>query len=162
MKSIIEQNIKVGQILSGKVQNTTSFGAFIELESGNVGLVHISEISENYVRSVNDYLKTGDSVKVKVLELLENNKISLSIKSALKENLTILQHDTQNLEQKNTRINFNKNNKKIVKHNSSEKFEDMVSKFMKISSEKLSSLTKPETNRRTKYASHNKNLSPEY
>lgn len=155
MKPLIEQNIKVGQILSGKVQNTTSFGAFIELESGDVGLVHISEISENYVKSVNDHLKTGDSVKVKVLELLENGKISLSIKSALKEDLNLNKHNTQNSEKleqhkKNIHTNFHNNNKKIIKnkHNSSEKFEDMVSKFMKMSSEKLSDFAKPENNRR--------------
>ncbi|HBQ86103.1 MAG TPA: RNA-binding protein S1, partial [Syntrophomonas sp.] len=57
------------------------FGAFIELPGGMVGLVHISEIADTYVKDVKDFIKEGDSVKVKVLNVA-GKKIGLSIKQA--------------------------------------------------------------------------------
>lgn len=71
-----------GEILDGKVQGITTFGAFIELPGGFVGLVHISEIADTYVKDVKDFIKEGDSVKVKVLNVA-GKKIGLSIKQTL-------------------------------------------------------------------------------
>ena len=70
---------QVGSILEGKVATITKFGAFIALEGGKSGLVHISEIANTFVNDVNDFLTVGQSVKVLVLTN-ENGKISLSIK----------------------------------------------------------------------------------
>ncbi len=70
-----------GQIVDGKVQGITNFGAFIELAPGTVGLVHISEIADTYVKDVKDFLKEGDAVKVKVLNV-DAKKLGLSIKQA--------------------------------------------------------------------------------
>ncbi len=70
-----------GQIVDGKVQGITNFGAFIELAPGTVGLVHISEIADTYVKDVKDFLKEGDAVKVKVLNV-DARKLGLSIKQA--------------------------------------------------------------------------------
>jgi len=76
----IEQtNIVPGSIMEGKVQGITKFGAFIELPGGVVGLVHISEIADTYVKDVKDFIKEGESVKVKVLNVA-GKKIGLSIK----------------------------------------------------------------------------------
>ncbi len=77
-----QTNIVPGEILEGKVQGITKFGAFIELPGGAVGLVHISEIADTYVKDVKDFIKEGDSVKVKVLNVA-GKKIGLSIKQAL-------------------------------------------------------------------------------
>lgn len=78
----IEQNdIVPGNVIEGKVQGITKFGAFIELPGGMVGLVHISEIADTYVKDVKDFIKEGDSVKVKVLNVA-GKKIGLSIKQA--------------------------------------------------------------------------------
>lgn len=78
----IEQlNLAPGEILEGKVQGITNFGAFIELTGGVVGLVHISEIADTYVKDVKDFIKEGDAVKVKVLNVA-GKKIGLSIKQA--------------------------------------------------------------------------------
>jgi S1 RNA binding domain protein len=77
-----ELNIAPGQVVGGKVQGVTNFGAFIELPGGLVGLVHISEIADTYVKDVKDYLKAGDEVKVKVLNV-DGKKVGLSIKQAL-------------------------------------------------------------------------------
>lgn len=74
--------IEVGSILEGKVTGITKFGAFVELSEGKTGMVHISEISSTYVENVSDFLKEGQTVKVKVLAVADNGKISLSIKKA--------------------------------------------------------------------------------
>lgn len=72
----------VGSILEGKVTSIMKFGAFVALEGGRSGLVHISEIANTYVNDVRDFLEEGQTVKVKVLST-ENGKINLSIKKAL-------------------------------------------------------------------------------
>ena len=71
--------LEIGEIVDGTVKSVMKFGAFVELEDGSTGLVHISEVSNTFVKDINDYVKTGDSVKVKVLEI-EDDKISLSMK----------------------------------------------------------------------------------
>lgn len=68
--------------MEGKVSAIMKFGAFIALEGGRSGLVHISEIANSYVSDVHDYLQEGQSVKVRVLAS-ENGKLNLSIKKAL-------------------------------------------------------------------------------
>lgn len=72
--------IEVGSILEGTVSGITAFGAFVELPEGKVGLVHISEVADEYVSDVKDFLKEKDKVKVKVLSIDEKGKIGLSIK----------------------------------------------------------------------------------
>ena len=82
----IEEKYPVGSIFEGKVVRITNFGAFVELEPGVDGLVHISQISENRVHKVEDVLQTGDTVSVKVLDVKpEDRRISLSIKEAIEK-----------------------------------------------------------------------------
>ena len=76
--------LKQGEIVEGKVKRVAPFGAFVEV-NGETGLVHISEISIDYVQDINDYVKVGDSVRVKVISLEEKGKINLSIKRVLEE-----------------------------------------------------------------------------
>ena len=71
--------LQVGSILEGKVTTITKFGAFVALEGGKSGLVHISEIANTFVNDVHDFLQEGQTVKVMVLST-ENGKINLSIK----------------------------------------------------------------------------------
>ena len=73
---------RVGSILEGKVTSITKFGAFVALDGGRSGLVHISEIANSFVNDVHDFLQEGQTVKVLVLST-ENGKINLSIKKAL-------------------------------------------------------------------------------
>jgi S1 RNA binding domain protein len=80
-----QANIVPGEIIEGKVQGITNFGAFIELAGGIVGLVHISEIADTYVKDVRDFIQVGEQVKVKVLNV-SGNKIGLSIKLVSPEN----------------------------------------------------------------------------
>ncbi len=74
--------IEVGMILEGKVSGITKFGAFVDLPDSKTGMVHISEIAPTFVNEINDFVKMGQTVKVKVLAL-NDGKISLSIKQAL-------------------------------------------------------------------------------
>ncbi|HEY8463212.1 MAG TPA: S1 RNA-binding domain-containing protein [Bacillota bacterium] len=104
--------LSVGQIVEGKVTGITNFGAFVELPNGQTGLVHISEVAEEYVKDVNQFLKQGDLVKVKVLTL-DNGKIGLSIRQ------------TQPRQERN-------------RHSIS--FEDKLAKFIKDSDERQSDL----------------------
>jgi len=78
--------LEEGKIVSGKITGITNFGAFVELEGGVTGLVHISEISTSYVKDINDHVKIGDTVEVKVLPADKKGKIGLSIKQAIMDN----------------------------------------------------------------------------
>ena len=76
-------DLEAGMVLEGKVTGITKFGAFVDLEDGKTGMVHISEVAPTFVNDINDYLKEGQTVKVKVLSVGEGGKISLSIKKAM-------------------------------------------------------------------------------
>jgi small subunit ribosomal protein S1 len=83
----INNNIKVGDIVSGTVAKITNFGAFVEIYHGIEGLVHLNEITEENITKVDDKIKTGDRVKVKILDInSESKRISLSIKDAIEKN----------------------------------------------------------------------------
>ncbi|MBQ1596973.1 MAG: S1 RNA-binding domain-containing protein, partial [Clostridia bacterium] len=70
----------VGEIVEGKVTGLTKFGAFVSLPEEKVGMIHISEVSTTYVKDIGEFLEKGQTVKVKVLNIDENGKISLSLK----------------------------------------------------------------------------------
>ncbi len=112
--------VSVGAIVEGTVTGITNFGAFVQLPEGKSGLVHISEISHDYVEKVADYLKKGEKIKVKVLSISKDNKISLSIRQAKPKS-------TQPVE-----IEWNKpdNTQKGLS------FEDKMNKFLKDSNER--------------------------
>ncbi|BER93393.1 MAG: binding domain protein [Candidatus Atribacteria bacterium] len=119
--------VEVDSIVEGKVIGIAKFGAFVELEDGSKGLIHISEISNQFVKDVNDFLKVNDRVKVKVLRVSPDGKIDLSLKRVVdeeKEYATKLEQSKATLEQK-------------------------MSRFLKESQEKLASLkTSRDTKRR--------------
>lgn len=72
----------VGNIVDGTVLSVMSFGAFVDIGSRESGLVHISELSNEYVKDINAFVKKGDKVRVKILRIDEKGKISLSMKQA--------------------------------------------------------------------------------
>lgn len=119
--------LKAGSILEGTVVNITNFGAFVEVD-GKTGLVHISEISDTYVKNIRDYLKEKDKVTVKVISIDDNGKISLSIKQA-KSN----KKSSRPME-----IDWNKEQDKQTQGN----FEDRLSKFLKDSEERFQDIKK--------------------
>ncbi len=75
-------NYEVGSIVEGKVTGIKPFGAFVALDEKKQGLVHISEVAHGFVKDINDVLKVGDEVKVKIMNVEEESgKISLSIRA---------------------------------------------------------------------------------
>ncbi|GEL77911.1 S1 domain-containing post-transcriptional regulator GSP13 [Tenuibacillus multivorans] len=82
MSKIIEE----GQVVEGKVKGIQPYGAFVEIDQDVQGLVHISEITHGYVKDIQDHLSVGDDVKVKVLNIDENQgKYSLSIRATIEK-----------------------------------------------------------------------------
>lgn len=69
--------------MAGKVAKVTNYGAFVDLEGGGSGMIHISEVANTYVKDINDYLKVGEDVTVKVIGINEAGKVSLSIKETM-------------------------------------------------------------------------------
>jgi len=87
-KKIIEdivREVEVGQMYLGKVKRIEKFGAFVEIFAGKDGLVHISELSEERVGKVEDVVKIGDEILVKVTEIDKQGRVNLSRKAVLKE-----------------------------------------------------------------------------
>lgn len=74
--------VDVGAVVEGVVEKVTEYGAFVKLDTGESGMVHISQIDVNYVRNIHDFVKEGDRVTVKVVSQKEDGKIDLSVKQA--------------------------------------------------------------------------------
>jgi len=80
--TILTKDISIGEIYDAKVVRITNFGAFCELAPGKTGLLHISELSDKFVKDVREFLKEGDVVRVKVINVDAQGKITLSKKQA--------------------------------------------------------------------------------
>ncbi|WP_102127401.1 S1 RNA-binding domain-containing protein [Deinococcus planocerae] len=74
-----------GAVVEGRVTRVTDFGAFIQFENGETGLVHISQIAHSFVRNIHDHVREGENVEVKVLGRDERGRLDLSIKELLEE-----------------------------------------------------------------------------
>ncbi len=85
MVKSLTQEAEIGRIYRGKVKKIMDFGAFVELFPGTEGLVHISQLAEHKVRRVEDVVKEGDEIPVKVLDIDREGKIRLSLREALRE-----------------------------------------------------------------------------
>ncbi|BBK29141.1 RNA-binding protein S1 [Staphylococcus arlettae] len=125
-------SIEVGNKLKGKVTGIKKFGAFVELPEGKSGLVHISEVADNYVENVEDHLSVGDEVEVKVLTIADDGKISLSIKKA---------------KDRPRRPQQSKPSQKQVQ-SKPEDFEKKLNNFLKDSEDKLTSIKRQTESRR--------------
>lgn len=128
--------LKAGNILEGTIVNITNFGAFVEIE-GKTGLVHISEVSDSYVKDIRSYLKEKETVKVKVISVDESGKISLSIKQATPQRKSM----------KPVEIDWQREKEKP----SPKDFEDRMMKFLKDSEERLQDVKKNQDSRSRGY-----------
>jgi len=132
-------SIEVGSKLQGKVTGITKFGAFVELPEGTTGLVHISEVADNYVKDINEHLKVGDQVEVKVINVEKDGKIGLSIKKAKDrpEQTHQARPQRQGRGDNRSRDNFrSRDNNRAPKEN----FEQKMARFLKDSEDRLSTL----------------------
>ena len=118
-------SIEVGSKLKGRVTGITNFGAFVELKKGTTGLVHISEVADNYVKDINDHLAVGDEINVMVINVEKDGKIGLSIKKA---------KDPKTREKSS--------------RERQESFEQIMNQFLKDSEDRLASLKKHTESRR--------------
>ncbi|MBT2737024.1 S1 domain-containing RNA-binding protein [Neobacillus sp. C211] len=134
-------SIEVGTKVQGKVTGITSFGAFVELPGGTTGLVHISEVADSYVKDVNDHLKVGDLIEVKVISE-KDGKTALSIKKAIDKP----EGQTSSYSQRPPRQGRVDSRPKDFRAKGGsnfkpkENFEDKMAKFLKASEENLSTL----------------------
>lgn len=137
-------DFEVGMIVEGKVTGITKFGAFVDLEEGKTGMVHISEVAPTYVNDIKDYLTEGQTVKVKILNIGEDGKISLSIKKALPQPSGSANGGKANRGSSNRRPPRTNGGYEWQppKHSEPVDFEDMLSKFKQVSDEKMSGLKK--------------------
>lgn len=132
-------SIEVGTKLDGKVTGITHFGAFVELSEGVTGLIHISEIADNYVKDVNDHLKLNDIVTVKVINVDKDGKIGLSIRQAVDKPVEVRPSRPPARPYNEGRGQRNQGQRNPVGKVS---FEDKMSRFLKDSEERISSLRK--------------------
>jgi len=133
--------LSVGNVVSGKVSSVMPFGAFVSLPDNKSGLVHISEITSEYIENINDYIKVGDTVEVKVLTIDKQGKISLSIKKAKD-----YEKKADKSEPKKVRpadIDWKDNSDCELS------FEDKLSKFKKDSDEKMLALKRSNESKRS-------------
>jgi len=109
--------VNIGDVLTGTVEHIAAYGAFVRLESGQKAMVHISELSHNYVKKVEDILEMGQSITAKVIKIDDKGRIDLSIKA-----LQV------------------KEPQKYAPRRVEEDFEKKLSSFMKSSDEKIADL----------------------
>ena len=147
--------IEVGMILEGKVSGITKFGAFVDLPDSKTGMVHISEVAPTFVSEINDFVKIGQTVKVKVLAL-NDGKISLSIKQALPKEQQQQKRPKNDKSHYGNRVQARKSRQpykpappvtspgdyewQSSQKNAPSSFEDMMSKFKQTSEDKMSDL----------------------
>lgn len=166
--------VEIGKIYEGKVTGITKFGAFVEIENRISGMVHISEVSSSYVNDINDVLKVGDQVKVKVIKETDDGKISMSIKQTevrpkakgfgksadgrvprAAQQVGRSGGKVQSKPQKlSPKPDFNKDvvysDGFVQKASGDANFEDMLSKFKASSEERMSDLKRAGDNRRSR------------
>lgn len=139
--------LEVGTVLEGKVTGITKFGAFVELPGGKTGMVHISEVAPTFVKEIRDFVTENQTVKVKVMSISEDGKVSLSIKKAIdpaprSSAPTPRTSRPGSYEWQPSRKNDSAN------------FEDMMSKFKQTSDEKISDLKKCMESKRGGFSKH--------
>lgn len=148
--------LEVGTILEGKVSGITKYGVFVDLPDGQTGMVHISEISNTFVREIRDFVTDNQEVKVKVIGVNDKGKISLSMKAVNppKSSRPNYQKKSDDFHRSNNSSNRSSHSNGpgsfewTKKPNTASSFEDMMSKFKQTSDEKISDLKKTTESKR--------------
>ena len=114
--TVVSDAVEPGNVIEVEVTNIADFGVFVRCSTGEEGLIHISEVANEFVTNINKYVKLGEKVKVKVLGRNKKGKLEFSIKKV-----------TENKPKKALFIRSSSENKE---------FEDVLTKFLKKSDEK--------------------------
>ena len=147
--------LTVGEIVEGKITAVKDYGVFVDLGNGKFGMVHISEIAKSYVSEIREFVKEGDTVKVKVLSTADDGKVSLSIKQAddSAEEAKPERRERKSYTPRPAPPAPDGSYVWTAKKSESTSFEDMMSKFKATSDEKFSDLKRKnpdaKRNRRT-------------
>lgn len=137
--------IEVGSKVQGKVTGITNFGAFVELPDNSTGLVHISEVADNYVKDINDHLKVGEMVEVKVMNVEADGKIGLSIRKAKPQAERPERPERpQRPRHNNNRSGGNRGESRQPQEN----FEQKMARFLKDSEDRLTTLKRATESKR--------------
>jgi S1 RNA binding domain protein len=137
--------IQKGEIIEGKITGITKYGAFVSVNKEISGMIHISEISSDFIKDINEFLKINQTVKAVVIGVNNDGKLALSMKQLPKDKTTesIKPDDTDNLNETVEKPSF-KNPEEFAKNNKNKAapldFEDMLNKFKRESDEKMSDL----------------------
>ncbi len=147
--------VDTGTVVQGTVVRLLNYGVLVRLDDGSTGLVHISEIDQNYVRDVADYFQVNDPVNVKVLAAGERGKIELSVKQALGEGETLPQRapdapraESPNDAPRSENRGYESRGSDGPRRESRSSFEDKMKDFMGQSSERLGDLKRNIENKR--------------
>lgn len=133
-------SLEVGSVVKGKVTGVMKFGAFVALPENKSGMVHISEISHEFVNDINDVIKVGDEVTVKVVSI-DNGKISLSIKANIEKPAPkTRQRRPRKPYVPAPKVTSPGNFQWEKSKDDSSSFEDMMNKFKRTSEDKISDL----------------------
>lgn len=138
--------LEVGTVLEGKVTGITKFGAFVELPGGKTGMVHISEVAPTFVKEIRDFVTENQTVKVKIMSISEDGKVSLSMKKAIAP--------PPRGNSPAPAVSRPGNYEWQARRNDSASFEDMMSKFKQTSDEKMSDLKKCMESKRGGFTKH--------
>lgn len=138
--------LEVGTILEGKVTGITKFGAFVELPGGKTGMVHISEVAPTFVKEIRDFVTENQTVKVKVMSISEDGKVSLSMKKAIPP----APRSNSSAPRASRPGSYEWQGRK----NEATSFEDMMSRFKQTSDEKMSDLKKCVESKRGGFSKH--------
>jgi S1 RNA binding domain protein len=141
--------VEVGQLMSGTVVRLLPYGVLVRLDDGSTGLVHISEIDNNYVRDVNDYFAVNDPVTVKVLAAGERGKIELSVKQAKGQTVEPRPRPESADGEASTNGDARPSHAEMASRRESRaSFEEKMGEFMRSSGERLTDLKRNIENKR--------------
>ena len=135
--------LEIGKIYTGKVKGIAKYGAFVDIDGGGTGMVHISEVADTFVNDISEHLAENQEVKVKVIGINEAGKVSLSIKKAVEN------PDKPRRQNDNRRSRPNVYEPKKTIPQSEMSFEDMMSHFKQSSEERICDI-KRNTDRKNK------------
>ena len=136
-------HLEIGEIYEGRVKSITQYGAFVEVretegEKPVTGMVHISEVSNVFVKDIKDHLTEGQDVKVKIIAIGDDGKISLSIKKATDSDRPASAQRPRRPQRRSAPNVWQGQAKKPATENMS--FEDMMARFKQVSDEKMTDL----------------------
>ncbi len=134
---------EVGSIVEGKVVKLKPFGAIVELDSSTQGLIHISQVANNFVQDIKDYLKEGDIVKIKIMSIdKQSGKISLSIREAQSKEQAQPRKNYNNQKKPHSDSNRNSNYRNSQPIDPIAAFEDKIKEWNKQSTERQAGINK--------------------